>query len=55
VGLFTETYSEALRETTYYDWFRRFKNGDLNMKDKGHAGRLKLVAELEVLLDENPC
>jgi len=40
------------------DWFRRFKNGNFDeVEDGEHAGRPKLVedAELEALLDEDPC
>jgi len=56
--LLVEGYSEAaLSKTTCRDWFRRFKNGDFDMKGKERAGRPNLVedAELETFLDEDPC
>jgi len=56
--LLVEIYGEAaLSEITCRDWFRRFKSGDFDVKDKEHAGRPKLVkdAELEALLDKDPC
>jgi len=55
--LLVEAYGEAvLSETMCPDWFRCFRSGDFNVKDKERAGRLKLVedAELEALLDEDP-
>jgi len=55
--LLVEIYDEAvISETTYRDWFRRFKNGDFDVEDKKHGGRPKLVedAELKASLDEDP-
>ena len=47
----------ALSETTCCDWFRRFKDGDFDLDDRSREGRPKTFedAELEALLDENPC
>jgi len=53
--LLVEAYGEAIiSETMCCDWFRRFKSGDF--EDKERAGRPKLVEdiELEALLDEDP-
>jgi len=38
-------------------WFQRFKSGNFDVEDKERAGRPKLVedAEMEALLDKNPC
>jgi len=50
-----KAYGEAaLNETTCLDGYRSFGNGDFDVEDKEHAGRLKLIedAELEALLDE---
>jgi len=52
-----EAYDEAaLTETICRDWFRHFKS-DFDVEDKKRAGRPTLVedAELETLLDEDPC
>jgi len=56
--LLVEAYSEAtLSETICPDWFRRFKNGDFDVKEKECIGRPKLVedAELEALLHADSC
>jgi len=56
--LLVEAYGEAaLPERTSHYWFRRFKSGDFDVEDKERARRAKLVkdAELEALLDEDPC
>jgi len=47
----------ALSETTCRDYFRHFKSGDSDMKDKERVGKPKLIedAELKALLDEDPC
>lgn len=47
----------ALSETTCRDWFRRFKDGDFDIDDRSREGRPKTFedAELEALLDEDPC
>ena len=47
----------ALSETTCRDWFRRFRDGDFDVDDRPREGRPKTFedAELEALLDENPC
>lgn len=47
----------ALSETTCHDWFRRFKDGDFHVDDRSREGRPKTFedAELEALLDEDPC
>jgi len=47
----------ALSETTCRDWFRRFKDGDFDVDDRPREGRPKTFkdAELEALLDEDPC
>ena len=45
----------ALSETTCRDWFRRFKNGDLDLSNKGRGKPPKEFedAELYALLDED--
>ena len=47
----------ALSEATCRDWFRHFKNGDFDVDDRPREGRSKTFedAELEALLDEDPC
>ena len=47
----------ALSETTCRDWFCRFKDGDSDVDDRPREGRSKTFedAELEALLDEDPC
>ena len=47
----------ALSETTCCDWFRRFRDGDFDVDDRPREGRPKTFegAELEALLDEDPC
>ena len=46
----------ALSETTCYDWFRRFKDGDFDVDDRPREERPKTFedAELEALLDKHP-
>ena len=40
--LLQEAYDEhALSETTCRDWFRQFKNGDFDIKDKEYPGQPK--------------
>ena len=61
----TEAYRElqkvygdaALSETTCRNCFRRFKDGDFAVDDRPREGRPKTFedAELEALLDEDPC
>jgi len=56
--LLIEVYREAaLSETMCRAWFPHFKSGDFDVEGKERAGRPKLDedAELETLLDENPC
>ena len=47
----------ALSEKTCRDWFRRFKDGDFDVEHRLREGRPKTFedAELEALLDEDPC
>ena len=47
----------ALSETTCRDWFRRYEDGDFIFDDRPREGRPKTFqdAELEALLDEDPC
>ena len=47
----------ALSGTTHRDWIRRFKDGDFDVDDRPREGRPKTFedAELEALLDEDPC
>ena len=47
----------ALSKITCCDWFRRFKDGDFDVDDRPRGGRPKTFedAELEALLDEDPC
>jgi len=47
----------ALAALMCREWFRRFKSSDFNVEDKKSAEKSKLVddAELEALLDEDPC
>ena len=44
-------------ETTFRDWIRRFKDGDFDVDDRPREGKPKIFedAELEALLDEDPC
>ena len=44
-------------EATCRDWFCRFKNGDFDVDDRPREGMPKTFedAELEALLDEDPC
>ena len=39
----------ALRETTYHDWFRRFKDGDFDVDDRPREGRLKTFEGADVI------
>ena len=53
-----KVYGDAvLSETTCRDWFRRFKDCDFDVDDRPREGRQKTFedAELEALLDEDPC
>ncbi|GJQ78406.1 hypothetical protein Trydic_g22230 [Trypoxylus dichotomus] len=47
----------ALSETTWRDWFRRFKGADFDVDDCPREGRPKTFenAELEALISEDPC
>ena len=47
----------ALSKTTCRDWFRRFKNNDFDVEDCPRERKPKTFAdaELEALLDEDPC
>lgn len=54
--LLVEAYGEhVLSETTCRDWFRRFKSGDFDVRDKERPGAVKTFedAELQALLDED--
>ena len=44
-------------KTTCHEWFRRFKDGDFDVHDRPREGRPSTFedAELEALLDEDPC
>ena len=51
-----ETYGDNfLTQDAYVRWFRRFKSGDFNLKDKDRPGQPKKFqdAELKALLDED--
>ena len=53
-----KVYGDAAQsETTCPNWFRRFKGGDFDVDDRPREGRPKTFedAELETLLDEDPC
>ena len=53
-----KVYGDAvLSETTCRDWFRRFKDDDFDVDDRPREERPKTFedAELEALLDEDPC
>ena len=47
----------ALSKRTCRDWFCRFKDGDFDVDDRPREGSQKTFedAELEALLDEDPC
>ena len=49
--------NHALSERTCQEWFARFKCCDFDLEDRGRAGCPKKFenAELEALLDEDPC
>ena len=42
----------ALSETTYRDWFRRFKDGDFNVDDRPREGRSKTFEDADVIYYE---
>lgn len=53
-----ECYGEhALSETQCREWFRRFQNGDFDIRDKERPGQTKKYKdeELEALLQKDPC
>ena len=56
--LLVECYGEqhALSERQCLEWFRRFKSGDFDIRDKERPGQKRKFKdeELEKLLDENP-
>lgn len=55
--MLTEAYGQyALSEPTCREWFRRFKNGDFEVRDKERSGQPKKFQddELATLLDEDP-
>ncbi|KAG5320966.1 MOS1T transposase, partial [Pseudoatta argentina] len=55
--ILVQTYGDnALSDTTFRDWFRRFKNNDFELEDKERFGAPKKFQdkELEQLLDEDP-
>ncbi|EFN80430.1 Putative uncharacterized protein FLJ37770, partial [Harpegnathos saltator] len=54
--LLEEVYGEyAPSKITCEDWFKRFRSGDFNTKDKGRSGRAKTIedANLQALLDKD--
>ena len=56
--ILVEVYGDhALSERTCQKWFARFKSGDFDLEDQERAGCPKKFedAELEALLDEDPC
>ena len=56
--MLVETYGEiALSERSCHEWFKNFKNGELDIKDKERSRRPKIYedAELEALLDQDSC
>ena len=56
--ILVEAYGDrALSERTCQKWFARFKSGDFHLEDQERAGCPKKFegAELEALLDEDPC
>ena len=42
----------ALRETTFRDWFCRFKDGDFDVDDLPREGRLKTFEKADVIYYE---
>ena len=42
----------ALSETTYRDWFRRFKDGDFDVDDRPREGRSKSFEDADVIYYE---
>ena len=56
--LLVEAYGEAaLSERSCREWFKKFKNGEINIEEKERSGRPKVYkdVELEVLLDQDSC
>ena len=56
--LLVETYDEAaLSERSCREWFKKFMNGEFDIKDKERSGRSKVYedTELEALLDQDSC
>lgn len=56
--LLMECYGDhALSDTQCREWFRRFKNGDFDIRDKERSGQPKKFKdeELEALLQNDPC
>lgn len=56
--ILSDTYGEqAPKDRSCREWFQRFKSGDFDLKDKERPGQPKKIgeAELQALLDENPC
>ncbi|EGI68987.1 Mariner Mos1 transposase, partial [Acromyrmex echinatior] len=54
--ILVEVYGDhALSERTCQKWFARFKSGDFDLEDQERAGCPRKFAELEALLDEDPC
>ena len=56
--LLLDVYGEhSPSNTTCKEWFRRFKNNDFDTHDKDHGKPPKKIqdADLEALLDEDPC
>ena len=46
--ILVETYGDnALSDTTYRDWFRRFKNNDFKLEDKERSGTPKKFEDKE--------
>lgn len=56
--MIVETYGEAsISDRTCREWFQRYKSGNFDVEDKQRPGPVKKFedAELEALLDEDPC
>lgn len=56
--MLSDTYGEQVPSyRSCREWFQRFKSGDFDLKDKERPGQPKKFgdAELQALLDENPC
>ena len=43
---------KTLSETTYRDWFRRFKDGDFDVDDRPREGRPKTFEDSDVIYYE---